>query len=527
MTINSAFKRIPGASIAAILATLAAVAQTPPVTPLPPPAGESSLKPKLPCGDLRSLTGYEFSIESASLIAASGDQPARCRVRGQIVPEIQFEVNLPAEWNRRFYMFGNGGYAGESLDGQGRINTRLAAVGRGMVVADTNTGHDALTEPLGSFALNRQKLLDYAFRSLHTTAETGKRLAEAYFGARPTRSYFEGCSTGGRQALILAQRFPEDFDGIVAGAPVLNFSGTMVAYAKIFQALKAAPIPYAKLATLSDRIYAKCDDVDGVKDGLIDDPRSCDFKPARDLPKCSGTDDAPGCFTTAQIATLEAIYGDVMSGAKRFFPGWPLGAEIAGPNGRSGWDNWLISETGQPTISHRFGETFFRYLAFPEKNPNYELSSFNFEKDPARLESIHNLLDATDPDLTRFKNRNAKLLMYFGWADPALNALMGVDYYESVTERMGPSTTDFFRLFMVPGMFHCGGGVGCGTFDKLSPLIEWVEKSAIPERIVASQQVAGKTSRTRPLCPYPQVARYKGSGSVDDAQNFVCRAPSK
>jgi feruloyl esterase len=434
-------------------------------------------------------------------------------------------------------MTGNGGYAGDSLDAPQRAGGRNAAMRRGFVSASTNTGHDAAVEPLGAFAVNRQKLLDYAFRSLHTTAETGKRIAAAYYGAGPARSYFEGCSTGGRQALILAQRFPDDFDGIVAGAPVLNFSGTMVGYAKMTQALAASPIPYAKLALLADRIYAQCDEKDGLKDGLIDDPRRCDFRPARDLPKCAeGADNTANnaannsagnsdCFTTAQIGTLETIYGDVHGNGKRLFPGWPVGAEVIGPNGRSGWDNWIINEKGQPTISVNFAESFFRYLAFPEKNPKYELSSFNFEKDPPRLEWIHNILDATDPDLSRFKARGGKLLMYFGWADQALNAQMGVDYYESVLARMGATTTGFFRLFMVPGMFHCGGGVGCGSFDKLTPLMQWVEQGTAPERIIGSRMVNGKAVRTRPLCPYPQTAKYKGAGSIDEADSFACQSP--
>jgi feruloyl esterase len=512
-------------SVATIFAFESARSQTPPPGPLSPPAGESVLPPKIACADLRSLTGYEFTVESAVAIPVSSDAPAHCRVRGQILPEIQFEVSLPAAWNRRFYMYGNGGYAGESLDAPQRAGIRNAALRRGFVVAATNTGHEAATEPLATFAQNRQKLLDYAFRSLHTTAETGKRIAAAWYGARPTRAYFEGCSTGGRQALILAQRFPEDFDGIVAGAPVLNFSGTMVGYAKMAQALRAAPIPYAKLSLLADRVYALCDDKDGLKDGLIDDPRRCDFRPSRDLPKCAEGVDSPDCFTAAQIGTLEKIYGDVLSQGKRIFPGWPVGAEVAGPNGRSGWDNWIVNEKGQPTISVNFAESFFRFMAFPVKNPAFALADFDFEKDPARLEWIHNLLDATDPDLARFKERGGKLLMYFGWADQALNAQMGVDYYESALKQMGPATTGFFRLFMVPGMFHCGGGVGCGSFDKLTPLVQWVEQGTAPDSLVASRVVSGKTVRTRPLCPYPQVAKYKGSGSVDDAGSFECKAP--
>ena len=490
--------------------------------PIAPPSGETVLAPKISCSDLRSLTGYDFTVETATLVPATADAPGYCKIRGQIQPEIQFEVSLPVEWNRRFYMFGNGGYAGEPLEAPNRIGQRIGALKRGFVVAQSNTGHDATTEPGGTFALQRQKLLDYGFRSLHTTAETGKRLAAAYYGSRPTKSYFEGCSTGGRQALILAQRFPEDFDGIVAGAPVLNFSGTMVSYSKMAQAFSAAPIPYAKLKTLSDRIYATCDDKDGLKDGLIDDPRRCDFRPSRDLPKCADGAENSECFTDAQISTLEKIYSDVQSNGKRFFPGWPVGIEVAGPNGRSGWDNWIVNEKGQPTIQVNFAENFFRYLAFPEKNPKFELSSVNFDEDPKRLEWIHSVLDATDTDLSSFKKRGGKLLMYFGWADPALNAQMGVDYYESVTAKMGASTPEFFRLFMVPGMFHCGGGVGCSSFDKLTPLMQWTEKNTAPDSIIGSRIMNNKTDRTRPLCPYPQVAKYKGSGSIDDAANFTC-----
>ncbi|MBS1808907.1 MAG: tannase/feruloyl esterase family alpha/beta hydrolase [Acidobacteria bacterium] len=507
----------------AVVILLGTIARAQTATPgfLPPPTGETTLQPKCACADLRSLTSYDFSIESATLIPATADAPERCRVKGLIQPEIQFEVNLPATWNRRFYMFGNGGYAGESLDAPNRIGQRSAAIRRGFVVADTNTGHDAATEPLGTFAVNRQKLLDYAFRSLHTTAETGKRIAEAYFGAKPTRSYYEGCSTGGRQGLILAQRFPDDFDGIVAGAPVLNFSGTMTGYTQMAQALAKTPIPYAKLQLLAEKIYAQCDEKDGLKDGLIDDPRKCQFCPSCDLPQCAEGADKADCFTAAQLSTLQQIYGDVKSQGKTIFPGWPVGAEIAGPNGRSGWDNWIIHEKGQPTISVNFSESFFRYLAF--KNPNFKYADFDFDKDPQRLEWIHNVLDATDPDLSRLQKRGSKLLMYFGWADPALNAQMGVDYYESVLQKMGAETKNFFRLFMVPGMFHCGGGVGCSSFDKLTPLMQWVEKGPAPDSLTGAQILNGKTVRTRPLCAYPQVAKYKGSGSIDDAANFHCQ----
>jgi feruloyl esterase len=504
-----------------LVVLLAGCAHSEAAQPLPPPAGELALSPKQSCADLRSLTNYDFSIEMATLIPATADAPARCRVRGLIQPEIQFEVNLPAQWNRRFFMFGNGGYAGEPMDAGNRVGQRLTAIRRGFVVADTNTGHDAATEPLGTFAVNRQKLLDYAFRSLHTTADAGKRIAEAYFGAKPTKSYYEGCSTGGRQGLILAQRFPDDFDGLIVGAPVLNFSGTMIGYTQSLQALAKNPVPYTKLTLLAEKIYAQCDEKDGLKDGLIDDPRQCQFCPSCDLPQCAEGTDKGDCFTAGQLETLQKIYEDVKSNGQRIFPGWPVGAEIAGPNGRSGWDNWIVNEKGQASIWQNFSESFFRYLAF--KNPNFKFTDFDFDKDPARLEWIRNVLDATDPDLTRLQKRGGKVLMYYGWADPALNARMGVEYYESVQKQLGAGVTDFFRLFMVPGMFHCNGGVGCSNFDKLTPLMQWVEKGLAPVSLPAARIVNGKTIRTRPLCPYPQTAKYKGTGSVDEAANFECK----
>jgi feruloyl esterase len=506
------------------LLTLTLQAQSPAPGFLDPPPGEATMRPRIGCADLRSLTGYDFSIESATIVPAAGDAPEHCVIRGLVQPEIRFEVTLPTIWNRRFYMTGNGGYAGESLDAPPRANARSQAARRGFVLAMSNTGHDSGLEPLGTFAMNRQKLLDYAFRSLKVTADAGKQIAASYYGARPAKSYYEGCSTGGRQGLILAQRFPEEFDGIVAGSPVLNFTGTMFGTIQRYQAFAKAPVPYAKIALLSAQIYGMCDDKDGLKDGLIDDPRRCDFQPARDLSKCADGVASADCFTSGEIASLEAVYGDVKVQGQKVFPGWPVGAEVSGPNGRSGWDNWIVNEKGLPTIAFTFAETFFRYLAFPEKNPTLDLLSLDSEKTIARLEWIHQVLDATDTDLSTFQKRGGKLFMYFGWADQALNPRMGVEYYEGVLARMGAGVPGFFRLFMVPGMFHCQGGVGCGTFDKLTPTIEWVEKGTPPDRVAASQVVGGKPIRTRPLCPYPQVAVYSGQGSTDDSVNFACRA---
>jgi hypothetical protein len=491
-----------------------------------PSSSEANLKPKLSCRDLRSLTGYEFSVITATVIVATADAPEYCRVSGQIMPEIRFEISLPASWNRRLYIFGNGGFAGEPIDSgrwrHGVVN-RNRALQRGFAVAATNTGHDSDEEPFASFAPNRQKVIDYAFRAVHTTIETAKKLVRAYYGEPQSRAYFDGCSTGGRQGLISAQRFPQDFDGILVGAPVLYFTGTMISYAWIHRALNDAYITNAKLNALAERIYAVCDEKDGLKDGLIDDPRRCDFQPARDLPKCPDDKEGAACFTTHDVAALEKIYADVPSQGKSIHPGLLLGAEIA-VGGSSGWNPWLVRDNDRP-VSVLFGESFFRYMAFPETDRNYDLGRFDFDKDPARMTWIRQVLDATDPDVSRFQAHGGKMLMYYGWADPALNARVAVDYYEKASERIGRATKEFFRLFMVPGMFHCDGGVGVASFDAMTPLMNWVEKGVAPERIVGARIVQGKTVRTRPLCPFPQVAKYQGSGSIDEAANFACREP--
>jgi feruloyl esterase len=254
--------------------------------PAPAPTG----KPAIACGELRSLTSYDFSVISATVMPVSATYPEHCRINVMVQPEINIQVNLPTAWNGRLYMFGNGGWAGEPFESAGRAANRARGLKAGFVTAATDTGHSAASEPGASFARNRQKLLDYGFRSLHVTAETAKLMARTYYGVGPTKSYYEGCSQGGRQGLTLAQRFPADFDGIVAGSPGLYQTATHLSRAYWMQGMNANPFPASKLGLLAQRVYEQCDAKDGLKDGLIDDPRRCDFKPAHDLPHCARTD---------------------------------------------------------------------------------------------------------------------------------------------------------------------------------------------------------------------------------------------
>jgi feruloyl esterase len=514
--------RVAASAILALFAAAAAVqAQNAPhIRTWRPDPSERRIAPKGACAALHSLTGYEYSVLSAETHGRF------CRVLIQVIPEIRIEVSLPAQWNRRLYMFGNGGFAGESLEAPNRVAHRDAALEAGFTVTQTNTGHEAAREPDATFAVDSQKLLDYSFRSLHVTAETAKRVAAAYYGERPHKSYYNGCSTGGRQGLQFAQRFPGDFDGIVAGAPALNGFANRVRAIATARAQGLSPVPVAKLNLLAEKVYARCDGRDGLNDMLIDDPRQCDFQPARDLPVCHGAD-GPACFTAAQLETIQSVYSDVVVDGQRLSPGFPVGAEIAGPNGKSGWDGWIVRD-GQLSQSASMALSALRYMVFPKADPSYQFSQFDFRRDAPHLQRVAALMSATDPDLSRFHARGGKLLMYFGWADPALNPLLGIGYYEQVEQTLGAAPTrDFFRLFMMPGVFHCSGGVGPACFDVLQAIVPWVEEGKAPQSIVASREdERGKPTRTRPLCPYPQVARYQGNGgSMDEAAGFRCVAP--
>jgi hypothetical protein len=472
--------------------------------------------PKAGCGDLRSLTGYDYSIDAATVVPPRGQTPEFCHVQGLVAPEVRFEVALPRAWNGRLYMFGNGGFAGESFTAPGRVTRRDAALVRGFAVVSTNTGHDASREPGASFALSPQKLSDYAYRAVHVSAVTAKELAARYYGSAPARAYFDGCSTGGRQGLIAAQRFPEDFDGIIVGAPVLDFSGTMLHYLRFHQAARSAPALHTKLAALAAAVTGKCDAADGRADGIIDDPRACRFDPAADMPHCAADGAASGagsgCLTDGEVSALRAFYGDLSAGGQVRFPGFPVGAEAA-------LDPWFATD-GQ-TISRRFMETFFQYMVTPGREIDW--TTFDIEKSIDQLRSISTLLDATDPDLGRFRDRGGKILMYYGWADQALNPRMGLDYFERMRATMGERTADFFRLFMMPGVYHCTGGPGPDRADFITALVRWVEQGAAPERIVASKREKDAVVRTRPLCSYPKAAAYTGTGPAEDQQSYECR----
>jgi feruloyl esterase len=331
--------------------------------------------------------------------------------------------------------------------------------------------------------------------------------------------------------MIEAQRFPEDFDGIIANAPWVDQTGFTIGAMWNQKALSDVPITATKMALVADKVMAKCDAVDGLKDGLIDDPRKCAFNPVNDVPACGAGIDGPDCLTAAQAEAIAKIYGGPVSNGKPFFPGFMPGSEAVMPSlfgggSSSGWMNLIISS--QPgAVSADFGlaEGTMKYLVNKPPKPDYDYKTFNYDRDIHMLDEWSKLADAKNPDLSAFKKRGGKVLMTYGWADPILQPMMGVSYYEQALAKNGPDTPEFFRLFMIPGMSHCSGGIGPDRHDPVTAIINWVEKGKAPEIIIANQAVDNKVVRTRPLCPYPQVARYKGTGSIDEAANFRCVAP--
>jgi Tannase and feruloyl esterase len=289
------------------------------------------------------------------------------------------------------------------------------------------------------------------------------------------------------------------------------------------------PLSAEKLALVAQRVMAKCDAVDGLADGLIDDPRNCAFDPARDVPSCPASGSSAACLTPGEAGAFAKIYGGVVSGGKPWFPGFMHGSEalVTGPNGTaSGWTNLIVpGQAGAKPADFNLGEGILKYLVFTPPQPDYDFRTFDFDRDVGLLDRWGKIANANDPDLAKFRARGGKLVMTYGWADSILQPLMGVNYYERAVAKNGPKTTDFFRLFMVPGMAHCAGGVGPDQNDAVTAVVDWVEKGTAPDSIVASKIVDGHVVRSRPLCPYPEVARYRGAGSIDDAANFRCVAP--
>jgi feruloyl esterase len=456
--------------------------------------------------------------------------PAFCRVAGDIHPapnsDIKFEVWMPLEnWNGRFQMVGNGGFAG---------NLEYAAMGTaladGYATASTDTGHAEVPggpSAPAPWALNTEQIIDFGYRAVHETAVKSKVLIGAFYGSRPKYSYWNGCSEGGRQGMGEAERYPTDFNGILAGAPVYNFVPSRSKEyfsARLFASGATAPVPPAKYKLIYDEILAECDAADGVKDGVINDPQQCHFDPAVLLCK-SG--DAPDCLSGPQVIAMKLEYAGFSNPrthemiARGHSPGYEVG--MAARAGMPQANRPNNAQPNPPQMAPVPLGTFYRYFVYQDLN--WDASTFDYDKDlPYAEKKVGGILDNYDPDLSAFKAAGGKLISYHGWADAQPAPMATVDYFNKVQAAVGDSR-DFYRLFMVPGMGHCQGGPGTDQFDKMAAITNWVERGKAPDQILASHQTEGKVDRTRPLCPYPQVAKYSGKGSTDDAVNFVCTKP--
>ncbi len=454
--------------------------------------------------------------------------PAFCRVAGVLQPSadsnIRFEVWMPASnWNRKFQGVGNGGFAGylpfPDLAAQLELN---------YATAGTDTGHiggDASWAPG-----HPDKTIDFGYRAIHETAVVAKAIVKEFYGEGPAHSYFAGCSNGGRQALMEAQRYPEDYDGIIAGAPAAYWTHNFASFIWTLTTFgpAGAYIPSAKLNAIQAASVATCDADDGVKDGVIDNPSKCRWNP--EVLLCKGAD-SPTCLTPPQIKALEALYGGPKKvNGEQIYPGWYPGAE--GEPG--GWSLWLTGMANTFSGQIYLGTQFFGSMVL--EKPFWSFYDFDLDKDVQTAdEKLGKVLNAMNPDLTAFQRRGGKLILFHGWSDAAVSPKNTINYYESVLKTMGDEKTrQSVRLFMVPGMEHCGAGNGTCFFGQVGKGIpydpdhdvnlameRWVEKGTAPDTIVAFRPLSAGI-RTRPLCPYPKVARWKGQGSTDEAVNFAC-----
>ena len=479
------------------------------------------------CESLASLALPHAKITSAELVAAGAFKapnagrgaaayaqlPAFCRVAATLTPahdsDIKMEIWLPAEnWNGKFLAVGNGGWAGTiSLDA---VATGLR---RGYAAASNDTGHsDAGAE----FALSQDKLIDFAYRAMHVMTVQSKTIVGAFYNRPPRLSYYQGCSTGGRQGMMEAQRYPDDFDAIVAGAPVYNMVHLNVSQTALQVQMLKNPeriVPPNKVTLVANAATAACDANDGVKDDIINDPRACKFDPG--TLACKAGDEAH-CLTAGEVESARQLYAPVKNASGQVvYPGRSPGVE-------SGWAA-RIPVAGKP-VSPLWGD-MPRFVG--HRDANWDAMSFDLDKDLALTLKNASFIEAGDPNLSKFKARGGKLLLWHGWADPGPAPENTINYYSQAAKASGGSQDDWMRLFLLPGVAHCGGGVGPDQADFLGAMERWREEGMAPAQIAASRNAgrSGLTPMTRPLCPFPQIAKYKGTGSTDEAANFVCAAP--
>jgi feruloyl esterase len=472
----------------------------------------------IPCEKLIALKIPDVKITEAIAITAGS---SHCKISGIIGKEIKFELLLPVDWNGIYIMGGGGGFVGTVQ------NMASSTVNEGYATSGTDTGHDDKNSVGAGWALNNmERQLNFGHLAVHRTAEVSKAIIGSYYGSSPKYSYFTGCSRGGGQAMMEAQRYPDDFDGIVAGAPAFDWPALAAEFVQNTQAvypskLTEPVINKEHIRMLQEAILKQCDMLDGVKDGILNNPTMCKFD-FTSLPKCPG--DVPGkdCFTTSQINAVKKIYEGVAIGNGIAYPGFPFGQE----NQPDGWQAWItgpyegMQKAGYPTLQAYFGIEVFKYLIMQDPDWNYLTYDFKGHEKEIRYASAY--LDATSTDYSGFKNRKGKIIFWHGWNDPALSAFATIDHYNAVKAN-DPETGNYMRLFLLPGVLHCGGGDGPTQVDWIALIRNWVEKNNAPERVIASKIVDGKEVMSRPIFPYPGEAVYKGKGDANKESSFVLK----
>lgn len=492
------------------------------------------------------LTDEKFNLPveifDVQLVPATATVPEHCSVEGNIWPEVGVHIKFPvSNWNQRYYMTGCGGSAGTFYD-----SSMLSYVAKGFASGGTNMGHDAAINPGYSFAYDPgdgsndfadQKFEDFSYRALHETAVLAKQMIQAYYGVEPSYFYYSGGSCGGRAGLMQAQRYPEDYDGLLVTMPVIYL--TRSHFVQLWDRRTMEPpgnIEEAKIQLIADAVYARCDGLDGIVDGLIDDPRECPFDPRTELPACPDDIDGPDCFTTAQRETVFNVYDGPRNAAGEslsFGVGMTKGSSIFRPYGSGKRSLWLPYVINPPV---QFFDTAFKYM-YPRPpygpfGPTWDWrTDFDFDAEPSEIMAgVEEILNASDPDLSLLKQRGSKMIMLHGWSDTLVPSIQSPAYYEDVLATMGADETkEFYKLYMIPGYGH-GSGFGTSSADFDKAVRDWVEDGIDPGAIIgtrAASPVMGTPERTRPLCPYPEVARYSGDGSIEDAANFMCVPPVK
>ncbi|WP_437985686.1 tannase/feruloyl esterase family alpha/beta hydrolase [Sorangium sp. So ce117] len=472
--------------------------------------------------DAHVVPASDASAEQAAL-------PASCRVLGTSRPTpdstIRFLVAIPQgpAFNGRFVQVGNGGFAGRIREG-----SILGMLSAGNAAAGTDGGHSSPDGSDATWALGHpEKVVDFGHRALKETTDAARAIVLAYTGKAPSRSYFFGCSDGGREALMEAQRYPDDFDGIVAIAPANNWTNVFFGGVWAQQALHRDAAHYLsppKLQVLQAAARKAC----AASDGVIDNPLDCRFDPA--VVQCNGAEN-DDCLTAAQVETARAIY----AGPKNSRTGEPIvaGYEPGYEAEPGSWQQWITGQTADDRSAEwtKFASTFFSNVVFDD--PQYDFMKLDFDADlTATQAKVSSILDASDPDLSRFRRRGGKLIQVHGWADPAIPPRNSIRYFESVRAKMG-DTADFYRLFMVPGMLHCLGGPGPDDPRAVNPraieaaLVDWVEGAKVPDELLASTgtNASGATPATRLLCPHPLMAQWDGKGDRGRAESYACVAP--